>query len=76
MIMTTPPVFDILSDAIGEEAARKAIAALDRAAADVRGEHRNVRVAIIFDVPGMQEPHTWAKLVTQYTRTSDEDNRD
>ena len=71
--MTTQPVFDILSEAIGEEPARKAIAALDRAAADVRGEHQNVRVAIIFDVPGMQEPHTWAKLVTEYTRTSDEE---
>lgn len=74
--MITPPVFDILNDAIGEDAARKAIAALDRAAADVRGEHRNVRVAIIFDVPGVQEPHTWAKLVTKFTRTGDEDNRD
>lgn len=66
-------MFDILSDAIGEEAARKAIAALDKAAAEIRGEHRNVRAAIIFEHPEAQEVHAWAKIVIGYTQTIDED---
>ena len=69
--MTTPPVFDILSNAIGEDAARKAISALDKAAAEIRGEHRNVRAAIIFEHPEAQEVHAWAKIVTKYEREID-----
>jgi hypothetical protein len=71
MIMTTPPVFDILSNVIGEDAARKAIAALDKAAAEIRGEHRNVRAAIIFEHPEAQEVHAWAKIVTKCEREID-----
>lgn len=67
----TKQVADTLIDAIGEEAAQRALYALNEEAEKIREGRPNCRTLILFDPDGGAQ---WAKAVSGYTRTTDEDD--
>ena len=74
MEATEKSPYNVLCDAMGEQAARTAIDALTAYADAVREGRANVRAMIVFEHPSAAEPVNWGKLVTQYTRTIDNEN--
>lgn len=59
--------YEVICDAIGEQAARTAIDALTAYADAVREGRANVRAMIVFEHPGAAHTANWGKLVTQLT---------
>lgn len=66
----TKQVADILIEAIGEEAAQRALYAMFEEAEKIREGRPNCRTLIVFDPDGGAQ---WAKAVSGYTRTDEHD---
>lgn len=66
-------VMQTLAQELGEDAARRVVKILERKAEEIREGRPNCRAVIVFD---LKAGPTWGKSVSDYTRTSDEDNRD
>jgi hypothetical protein len=58
-------VEEVLIEAIGEEAAKKAIDALQAESEAIREGRPNICIMIVFDHDGLTQ---WGKLVTRFTR--------